>query len=277
MELYDKLCERSAQTTTNLYSTSFSLGIKSLNKSLRQPIYNIYGFVRLADEVVDSFHHYNQRALLEELEKQTFASIEQGISTNPILHAFQKTVNEYQIDTELIKTFLHSMSMDLEDIDYDEQLYQQYIDGSAEVVGLMCMYVFTKGDKDKVKELEPHARSLGAALQKVNFLRDVQSDYHQLSRTYFPGVTFDSFTDDDLRQIIADINKDFEHALIGIKQLEKGSKFAVYMVYQYFKMLLDKIEQTSREELLNKRLRISNARKLWVTAKSWLNFKFNLI
>ena len=217
--IYDNISQECSKNTTQAYSTSFSLGIKALNKELHQPIYNIYGFVRLADEIVDTFHDYNKLELLNRFKQDTINAIEDKISLNPILNSFQETVNRYQIDWSLIEAFLNSMEMDLEEQVYDKEKYQLYILGSAEVVGLMCLKVFVQGNDDDYNQLKPFAMKLGSAFQKVNFLRDANSDFQGLGRTYFPGVNMCDFTEAEKRKIETDIEDDFKTALIGIKML----------------------------------------------------------
>lgn len=277
MDLYLELCQYCSKQTTKLYSTSFSLGIKNLGKDIQQPIYNIYGLVRLADEIVDTFHQIDQAKELNRFEEETFRAIEQQHSTNPIIHSFQQTVNEYNIGIPLIQQFFNSMRMDLERIHYNDELYKTYIDGSAEVVGLMCMHVFTKGDLEKYNALEKEARGLGSALQKVNFLRDLSTDYNQLGRLYFPNIGNEGLTEENLREITKDIEADFALGLQGIKRLDKSSRFAVYLVYTYFHELLKKIEQTPINELLTKRVRVSDPAKYWLYIKARLRYLFNSI
>ncbi len=204
---YDKISQECSKNTTQTYSTSFSLGIKALSKELHQPIYNIYGFVRLADEIVDTFHDYNKSELLRRFKQDTIDAIKDKISLNPILNSFQETVNRYQIDWSLIEVFLNSMEMDLEEQVYDKEKYQLYILGSAEVVGLMCLKVFVQGNDDDYNQLKPFAMKLGSAFQKVNFLRDANSDFQGLGRTYFPGVNMIDFTEAEKRKIETDIEE----------------------------------------------------------------------
>ncbi|CAI9678739.1 phytoene/squalene synthase family protein [Elizabethkingia anophelis] len=240
-KLFDELSYEVSKCTTRKYSTSFSLGILALKPSIRSAIYAIYGYVRLADEIVDSFHDYNKEKLLSRLKKETYNAIEEGISLNPILQAFQQTVHDYRIDRELIDTFLHSMEMDLQKIDFDSKLYNEYIYGSAEVVGLMCLQVFTEGNKEKFEELKPYAMKLGSAFQKINFLRDLKDDYQILGRTYFPGINMSVFDNSVKFKIEDEIETEFKQALIGIKKLPGSSMFGVYLAYRYYLSLFYKI------------------------------------
>ena len=245
IRIFHELSRDCSKITTEKYSTSFSSAINLLHKDLRSPIYNIYGFVRLADEIVDTFHQFNKDELLQEFKKDTYAAIERGISLNPILHSFQMTVNEYSIAPELIAAFFKSMEMDLSKTTYNSYGYQEYIYGSAEVVGLMCLYVFCEGDQEQYEKLKPSAQSLGAAFQKVNFLRDVKADYEHLNRTYFPDVDFKNFTPYMKKQIEADIAVDFAHAYEGILQLPVKARFGVYVAYKYYLSLFKKIKKTA--------------------------------
>ena len=263
--------------TTKLYSTSFSFGIKALNKKIHEPIYNIYGFVRLADEIVDSFHEYNKKDLFFKFKEDTISSIEQKISLNPILNSFQKTVHEFNIDWDLIETFLNSMEMDLNDQIYDEEKYNLYILGSAEVVGLMCLKVFVHGDNEKYNYLKPYAMRLGSAFQKVNFLRDANADFEGLGRTYFPGVNMLNFDEVQKEKIERDIEGDFNEALIGIKKLPKSSRGGVYLAYRYYYKLFLKIKSTPSHMILKKRIRIPNFRKLIIMIKSISKHQLEII
>ncbi len=255
---------------TKMYSTSFSLGIRLLGRDVRQDVYNIYGFVRLADEIVDTLHDYPQQQLLLELEQQTYQAIDLGISTHPILDAFQLTVNTYNIDHQLIDQFLNSMKMDLEKIEYSRDKYEEYILGSAEVVGLMCLQVFLGGDRAQYHELKPYAESLGAVFQKVNFLRDISHDYNTLGRVYFPGLDVDKLSIDHLYAIFEEIESDFEHANIGVKKLPSNSRMAVHIVMLYYRKLYQKIKKTRTDKLLKKRIRIPNYQKAWILLTSYL-------
>ena len=275
--LFDDLSLKMSKATTQAYSTSFSLGIYFLNSRLRNAIYSIYGFVRLADEIVDSFEGYNQAYLLQKFREDTSESIETGISLNPILNSFQNAVNDYSINPELIETFLKSMEMDLQKVDYTQEKYQQYILGSAEVVGLMCLHVFTEGDMKKYEELKPYAMKLGAAFQKVNFLRDMKDDYHLLGRTYFPSVDMNDFCGDSKKKIEYEIENDFKIALDGIKMLPVSSKGGVYLAYVYYQSLFKKIKRLPAQKILNERVRINNGKKLSLMINSLVINKMNLI
>lgn len=271
--LFDELSYSVSKLTTEKYSTSFSLGILALKPSIRSAIYAIYGYVRLADEIVDSFHNYDKQKLLNRLKIETYNALEEGISLNPILQSFQETVAKYSIHTELIDQFLRSMEMDLQQIDYDSDLYKAYIFGSAEVVGLMCLQVFTEGNKDKYEELKPYAMKLGSAFQKINFLRDLKDDYQILGRTYFPNIEMHIFDNHVKSQIEAEIEQEFNEALIGIKKLPTSSKFGVYLAFRYYVSLFKKIQKKSSKEILNTRVRIPNIEKAFVALKSYLSYK----
>lgn len=275
--LFDDLSTETSRITTRSYSTSFSLGIYFLHERLRDPIYSIYGFVRVADEIVDSFEGYDQTYLLKKFEKDTYEAIQQGISTNPVLNAFQNVVHAYQIDLELISTFLKSMEMDLHKVDYNDEKYQQYILGSAEVVGLMCLHVFTEGNKELFQDLKPYAMKLGAAFQKVNFLRDLKEDYHVLGRTYFPGVDMTNFSTAAKRDIEKEIEEDFKIALQGIKKLPASSKGGVYLAYVYYQSLFKKIKRLPAQKVLSGRIRINNGRKFGLMINSLVECKMRII
>ncbi len=275
--LFDHLSLKVSKATTQAYSTSFSLGIYFLNSRLRNAIYSIYGFVRLADEIVDSFEGYDQPFLLQKVKEDTKESLESGISLNPILNAFQNAVSDYNINPELIETFLKSMEMDLQKVDYTQEKYQQYILGSAEVVGLMCLHVFTEGDMKMYEELKPYAMKLGAAFQKVNFLRDMKDDYHSLGRTYFPGVDMSDFCGDSKKKIEQEIENDFKIALEGIKMLPVSSKGGVYLAYVYYRSLFSKIKKLPAQKILNERVRINNGKKMGLMINSLIINKMNWI
>jgi phytoene/squalene synthetase len=259
------------------YSTSFSSAIKLLHKDLRRPIFNIYGFVRFADEIVDTFHGHNKASLLEDFKRETFEAIERKISLNPVLNSFQQTVNEYQIDHELIHSFFRSMESDLTQNQYDRQGYEEYIYGSAEVVGLMCLYVFCGGNKDLYQKLKQPAQALGAAFQKVNFLRDIKSDFTDLSRLYFPGCDFHNFTERDKLQIEKDIEADFRSALHGILKLPIKARFGVYVAYKYYYSLFRKIKSTQPHHILQRRIRIPNHHKLYIVFRASVKNGLGLI
>jgi 15-cis-phytoene synthase len=275
--LYDKVALKCSRLTTRAYSTSFSLGILCLDKSLRDAIYSIYGFVRFADEIVDTFHKFNKDELLKRFKADTYTALEEGISLNPILHSFQSTVNTYKIDKELIDLFLRSMEMDLSLKAYDLNGYKEYILGSAEVVGLMCLRVFCKGDERQYEELKPYAMKLGSAFQKINFLRDLQADYHGMGRTYFPELDFNEFNDHNKQLIENDIAEDFRAGLEGIKKLPRSSRFGVYVAYVYYLALFRKIKNTPVEHVMQSRIRIKNAHKISILAFSYVKHRFNLL
>ncbi|MET3607578.1 phytoene/squalene synthase family protein [Mucilaginibacter rubeus] len=276
MSLYDETCLECSKLITKKYSTSFSLGIKTFDKSFRYPIYAIYGFVRYADEIVDTFHGYNQQQLISRFEEETFKAIRERISTNPVIHSFQQVVNRFKIDHELIRAFLRSMEMDLDHKAYDKGSYQTYIYGSAEVIGMMCLRVFTNDDS-LYEALVPKARSLGAAFQKINFLRDVKADYTERGRTYFPGIDFNNFTEHDKLAIEAEIKHDFDEAFEGIKCLPAGTRLGVYIAYIYYLQLFKKISYTPANVILQKRIRVSDARKMSLYIKAVLQQKLNVI
>ncbi len=277
IELYHKISSSASKHITQTYSTSFSFGIKLLDKSIHDAIYSIYGFVRLADEIVDTFHDYPKAEMLSEFKQETYKSIERKISVNPVLHSFQNIVNKYEIDLNLIDQFLKSMEQDLDDIKYSNDAYKEYIVGSAEVVGLMCLKVFVNGDQNLYNELEDSARSLGAAFQKINFLRDVKADYEELGRTYFPGVDLNSFTADEKLKIESDIQDDFSDALIGIKRLPSSSRLGVFVAYRYYLSLFKKIKNIPSERLMKERIRVPNTKKLYITFESAFQNQFNWI
>lgn len=275
--LYDNISERLAKNITRRYSTSFSLGILCLDKKLQQPIYNIYGFVRVADEIVDTFHDYDKEAMLNEFEKETYLAIERGISTNPILNAFQKTYHQFGIEKNCVDAFLKSMRMDLNKDTYNPEEYKNYILGSAEVVGLMCLKVFLNGDEIEYQKLKPMAMSLGSAFQKINFLRDMQADYKELGRQYFPDLDLEVFSEDKKCDLLKEIEKDFDEGYKGILLLPKKARFGVYLAYTFYRQLLNKISNTHHQNILNNRIRISNRRKYWVLTSSYFKHSFNLI
>lgn len=277
MHLFHQLSQECSKAATEKYSTSFSSSILLLHKDLRTPIFNLYGFVRLADEIVDTFHAHDKAALLEELKKDTYHAIERGISTNPILHSFQLTVNRYHIDHALIEAFFKSMEMDLARQRYDREGYEAYIYGSAEVVGLMCLYVFCEGDTEAYARLKPHAQSLGAAFQKVNFLRDLKADHEGLHRVYFPGCDLRNFTQDDKRAIEEDIQRDFDHAFEGIAQLPPKARFGVYVAYKYYLSLFRKIRRLQPQRVMQARVRIPDYRKYFIVLKAGIRSQFNLL
>ncbi|MCX6311702.1 MAG: phytoene/squalene synthase family protein [Bacteroidetes bacterium] len=275
--LFDDVSVQCSKITTRAYSTSFSLGIYFLKNYLRNPIYSIYGFVRFADEIVDSFEGYNKKQLLEKFRYDTFEAIKQKISLNPILNSFQKVVHQYNISMDLIETFLESMKMDLQDIEYSKEKYDQYILGSAEVVGLMCLHVFTNGNLEMYEELKPNAMKLGAAFQKVNFLRDMKDDYQILGRTYFPNVDMSQFSNQAKLAIEREIASDFREALVGIKKLPESSRGGVFLAYVYYNALFKKIINVPAHRLLTERIRIGNGKKIGLMLNSMLQFKMNMV
>jgi len=277
IELYHKISVDASKNVTQLYSTSFSMGIKLLDKNIHDAIFSIYGFVRLADEIVDTFHDYPKSEMLQEFKQETYKALDRKISVNPILHAFQMVVNKYSIDRDLIDKFLLSMEQDLNDIQYSSVGYKEYIVGSAEVVGLMCLKVFVNGDNDLYFKLEEPARKLGAAFQKINFLRDVKADYQELGRTYFPGVDLEKFTPEEKLKIEEDIQDDFECALEGIIKLPSSSRLGVYVAYRYYFSLFKKIKKVSSDRLMEERIRVPNTKKLLITFESMFQNQFNWI
>ena len=277
IDLFHDVSRQCSRVTTEKYSTSFASAIKLLHPELRQPVYDIYGFVRFADEIVDTFHAYNKADLLKNFKKETFAAIINGISLNPILHSFQLTINRYNIDHELINAFFRSMEMDLHCSTYNDNTYNEYIYGSAEVVGLMCLYVFCNGNTKQYDELTPAARSLGAAFQKVNFLRDMGADFNSLSRTYFPNVDFRNFTPKVKSEIEGDIAKDFEKAYAGIIALPWKARFGVYVAYKYYFSLFKKIKRTGASYIMHSRIRIPDYQKAIILARAGVKNQLNLI
>jgi phytoene/squalene synthetase len=276
-DLYTTTTLKCSKLITQHYSTSFSLGIKTLHKKYHFPVYAIYGFVRYADEIVDTFHKHDKRALLARFREDTYRAIEEGISLNPVLHSFQLVVNQYHIEQELIEAFLHSMEMDLDKNDYTQQEYEKYIYGSAEVVGLMCLRVFCEGDEARYQALKAPAKSLGSAFQKINFLRDIQSDYQERGRVYFPSVDFEEFTPEVKAAIEADIQKDFDHGYEGILQLPKEARLGVYLAYVYYIQLFKKIKRLSATKILNERVRVPDNRKMMLLVSSYVRNKFSYL
>lgn len=275
--LFDEVSFQVSKAITKKYSTSFSLGILALHPSIRSAIYAIYGFVRLADEIVDSFHGYDKEALLSRLREQTDEALNEGISLNPVLQAFQQTVNRYHIDRSLIYQFLNSMEMDLKPVAYDTDLYKEYILGSAEVVGLMCLQVFVEGDTAAYNRLKPFAMKLGSAFQKVNFLRDLNHDYEQLGRTYFPNIEMNIFNRHAKNAIESEIAEEFAEALKGIRKLPVSSKFGVYLAYKYYLSLFGKIRKLPPEKILNERVRIPNRQKISLMMSSYIQYKMAIL
>lgn len=277
MELYDRVCEECSQLVTNRYSTSFSLGIKMFAEEYRKPIYSIYGFVRFADEIVDTFHAHNKQLLFDEFRQDTYKALERKISLNPILHAFQEVVHEYDIGIDLIDGFLNSMEMDLEKNRFDRPTYERYIFGSAEVVGLMCLKVFVRRDREEYIKLESSAKKLGSAFQKVNFLRDIKSDFLERGRVYFPDVDYNQFTAQQKEGIEEEIQQEFTEAFIGIKQLPKGARLGVYVAYTYYLRLLKKIKKCSVDDVKEQRIRVADAHKLLLLSASTLKHQLRVI
>lgn len=275
--LFDKTTFECSKLITQRYSTSFTLGIKTLNKRYHYPIYAIYGFVRYADEIVDTFHGHDKKKLLEEFTFDTYQAIREKISLNPVLHSFQIVVNQYHIEHELIAAFLKSMEMDLDKKAYSQAGYEEYIYGSAEVVGLMCLRVFCAGDEAQYQSLKAPAKSLGSAFQKVNFLRDLKSDYDDRGRVYFPGVDFSNFSKDAKQLIEEDIQKDFDHAYQGILRLPEGSRMGVYLAYMYYLKLFKKIKHTSAKVIQHKRIRIPDSLKFTLLLQTYLRHRLNFL
>lgn len=276
-KLYNTTCQECSQLITNRYSTSFSAGIKAFDPSIRAPIYAIYGFVRFADEIVDTFHDYPQATLFYKFKEDTWHAIEERISLNPVLNAFQEVVHTYGIEKDLIVAFLDSMEMDLTQQAYTPEGYEEYIYGSAEVVGLMCLHIFCNGDNALYNKLKKSASRLGAAFQKINFLRDLKSDFEERGRVYFPGVDFERFTAEDKAKIEHDILQDFKEGYIGIVQLPNTSRFGVYLAYVYYFSLFKKIKQTPCHMVQEKRIRVNNFEKMMLLVQSSVRMKFNML
>ncbi|WP_163516637.1 phytoene/squalene synthase family protein [Gelidibacter japonicus] len=276
--LFDTVSHQCSKAVTNSYSTSFSLATKMLAKSIRQDIYNIYGFVRFADEIVDSFHNYNKEALFNRFEEDLELALEQRISLNPILNAFQETYYKYSIDKHLVMSFMNSMRLDLHKNDYlTDAEYKMYIYGSADVVGLMCLKVFVKGDREKYNHLKDSAMSLGSAFQKVNFLRDLKADYEDLSRTYFPNTNLNHLDETSKRRIIEEIENDFAMGFEGIKELPIEAKFGVFMAYRYYNQLLKKLKSTPALDIKSTRIRVPNYKKFELLTRSYVKYQLNLM
>jgi phytoene/squalene synthetase len=277
-ELFDSISNESATLITKKYSTSFSIAVRLLAPDIRQAIYNIYGFVRVADEIVDSFEGYPKEELLNRFEEEYQYAIETGISTNPVINAFQKTVKEYNIEAKLVESFLKSMRADLNKQVYENQEeIDEYIYGSADVVGLMCLKVFVKGDQEKYLNLKKPAMKLGSAFQKVNFLRDLNEDFENLNRSYFPNINPNKLSETDKKKVLTEIKKDFEEAYTGIVKLPKEAKLAVYVAYKYYSNLLYKIEKTPSAILKERRIRVSNPKKMYLLIVSYFNFKLKMV
>ena len=278
IHLFDEVAFECSQKVTNGYSTSFSSAVRMLAPSIRPAIHSIYGFVRFADEVVDTFHDKDKKLLLDKFEWDFYQSLEMGISLNPILHSFQKTIKQYNIDIELVDAFLKSMRMDIEKKDYKtKEEYQEYIYGSADVVGLMCLKVFVDGSDEEYQKLKPTAMKLGSAFQKVNFLRDLKNDAEILERSYFPDVDLKNLSPEVKTKIVSEIKADFDAAYEGIKQLPASSKFGVYTAYRYYKQLLKKLQKTPSNKLMETRIRVSDYHKYGLLMQSYLNIKLNIV
>lgn len=277
MDLFDQTTLECSKLITQRYSTSFTLGIKTLDKKFHLPVYAIYGFVRYADEIVDTFHGFDKRALLQRFKEETYQAIEDGVSFNPVLHSFQMMVRKYNIDHELIESFLHSMELDLEETTYDQEGYDEYIYGSAEVVGLMCLKIFCEGDEALYKALVAPAKKLGAAFQKVNFIRDIKSDFEERGRVYFPGVDFNDFTKETKKELEDDIQRDFDEALEGILRLPKGAKLGVYLAYRYYLKLFRKIRQLPASKIKQERIRINDSMKMRILVTTYFQHRINAL
>lgn len=276
-QIFDTVSFATSKLTTKTYSTSFSLGIHCLARHLHEPIYGIYGFVRFADEIVDSFHDYNKALLLSEFKEETYKAIERGISLNPVLNSFQRVVNEFHIERELIDCFLKSMETDLYQSEHSEESYNSYILGSAEVVGLMCLRVFTNGRQSDYQQLKPFAMKLGAAFQKINFLRDLKTDYSGLGRVYFPNTDLTNFSEKEKKEIVLEIEADFKAALVGIKMLPASARFGVYVAYVYYYNLFKRIRHTPAARLMSERIRVPDHQKLVLLCSSYLRHRLGLI
>ena len=277
MELFTETSLKCSKVITEAYSTSFTLGIRTLHRRFHMPIYGIYGFVRCADEIVDTFHAHDKRKLLQTFKEQTYDALESGISLNPVLQAFQAIVNAYHIDRSYIDAFLKSMEMDLDDHVYDASLYKEYIYGSAEVVGFMCLKVFCEGDEAMFQRLKEPACSLGAAFQKVNFLRDMKSDNDDRGRVYFPHIEYSSFCNNSKAAIEADIEKDFNNAYAGIMALPRSARLGVYLAYRYYLKLFRKIQNVPATHILSERVRVPDNTKLALLVGSYLKYRLNAL
>lgn len=276
--IFDTVSRSCSMAVTNAYSTSFSLATKMLAPSIRQDIYNIYGFVRLADEIVDSFHNYEKEVLLDEFASELYKAVDRRISLNPILNSFQDTVHKFNISPNLYNSFLKSMRLDLHKSKYlTQEEYKEYIYGSADVVGLMCLKVFVNGDEKKYEELKTSAMSLGSAFQKVNFLRDLKADHEDLSRSYFPNTNLDALDEQSKQQIIAEIEADFARGLSGISKLPVEAKFGVYTAYIYYNKLLNKLKNVPSLEIKNRRISVPNYEKAGLLAKSYISYRLNIL
>ena len=277
-KLFDQVSENCSKVVTQSYSTSFTLATKMLDSSIRQDIYNIYGFVRFADEIVDSFHDFDKQHLLNLFELDLKKSIKDKISLNPILNSFQKTFNKYEIDYKLVDSFLKSMKWDLNKKQYlNKEEFDEYVYGSADVVGLMCLKVFVKGNQKQYNDLKPYAMSLGSAFQKVNFLRDLKADHDGLNRSYFPNLNIEEFDEESKKIILNEIDKDFSHALKGIFLLPSSARFGVYTAYKYYLKLLNKLKNTNPLKIKTTRIRVPNYQKINVLARSYIRYRLNIL
>ena len=277
-KLFDQVSENCSKVVTQSYSTSFTLATKMLDSSIRQDIYNIYGFVRFADEIVDSFHDFDKQHLLNLFELDLKKSIKDKISLNPILNSFQKTFNKYEIDYKLVNSFLKSMKWDLNKKQYlNKEEFDEYVYGSADVVGLMCLKVFVKGNQKQYNDLKPYAMSLGSAFQKVNFLRDLKADHDGLNRSYFPNLNIEEFDEESKKIILNEIDKDFSHALKGIFLLPSSARFGVYTAYKYYLKLLNKLKNTNPLKIKTTRIRVPNYQKINVLARSYIRYRLNIL
>ena len=277
IEIFHKVSYQCSRITTKAYSTSFSSAIRLLHSDLRQPIYNIYGLVRFTDEIVDTFHEYDKVSMLANFRKETFDAIHLGFSLHPILNSFQQTVKQYNIDLKLVDAFFESMEMDLQERSYDRTTYENYIYGSAEVVGLMCLHVFCEGDLHLYEKLKPAARSLGAAFQKVNFLRDMKADFCSLKRTYFPGIDFRNFTAEMKTSIEQEIKRDFDDAYVGILKLPLKARFGVYVAYKYYLSLFRRIRKVQPSRIMDERIRVPSYGKALILVRAGVKNGLNLI
>lgn len=275
--LFDSVSISCSRKTTHAYSTSFSLGIRTLGKQFRDPVYAVYGFVRFADEIVDTFHDYDKEKLMARFREDTVRAIEDKISLNPILNSFQAAYHQFNFDWDLVDTFLKSMEMDLEKNAYDRMGFEEYILGSAEVVGLMCLKIFTSGDRAEYERLKPYAMRLGAAFQKINFLRDLKADYETLGRAYFPELDFTSFNEETKKKIESEIEEDFNEAYKGILMLHKDARFGVYVAYTYYVRLFQKIKALPSNRIMEERIRIPNQKKFALILKSYVQHNLNLL
>lgn len=277
MQLFHKVSEDCSRLVTKNYSSSFSSAIRLLHKDLRKPIHNIYGFVRFADEIVDTFHGYDKKYLMQEFKNETFGSIDRGLSLNPILNSFQRTVNQYEINLNLIHAFFNSMELDLSKKTYNRKEYEEYIYGSAEVVGLMCLHVFSGGNNELYEKLKEPAMALGAAFQKVNFLRDIKSDYAGLARVYFPNCDFSKFSYKDKKEIEEDIARDFKRAYQGIVALPTKARFGVYVAYRYYFSLFKKIKRMQPDRIMSERITIPDLYKAMIVLGAGVKNQLKLI